>query len=127
MNMSIDDSQAIRELESLQKQFNDTGEAMQEIGILLDNQMHNNIDSMGDGGWPPPKKQYNHPLLRDTGNLYNSIFHTTTNDSVTVSDSVDYAPYQALGTDHIPARDFMYLEDRNEQEIEDILAKHLLK
>jgi len=97
--------------------------ALEEIGQLLVDSVHGTIDTEGHGDWDPPARDYGHPLLYDTGTLYNSIYYTAAGDSVTVDVGVSYGRFQNEGTSRIPARPFLVLQDEDLLAIEEIIAR----
>jgi len=97
--------------------------ALEEIGQLLVDSVHGTIDTEGHGDWEAPAQDYGHPLLYDTGALYNSIYYEIAGESVNVDVGVSYGRYQNEGTDRIPARPFLVLQDEDLLAIEEIIAR----
>jgi phage gpG-like protein len=104
-------------------EYMDYDHALSEIGELQVTSEHNTIDTAGRGAWPGPKKDYGHPLLKDTGTLYNSISYNVFDNTVTVDAGVDYAYYQNNGTENLPARDFLSMWPEDVNTAEEIIAR----
>jgi phage gpG-like protein len=101
-----------------------------EIGKLILQSIEQNFDEEGrPTPWAPRKEEGDgHPLLKDTGSLYYSLFY----DILRHPDEIDLEfqsgmPYDVFldkGTEKMPARPFYLIQDEDVTEIEDILARH---
>ena len=103
------------ELESRASNLRDPAE---EAGRIAVDSVHAAIDTEGRGTWDPAIVPTGHPLLFDTGALYQAVDYTVRSDGVEISDAMSYAGYQN------DMREFMLLDDGASDEIEDVLAKH---
>jgi len=86
--------------------------------------VHENFEAGGRPAWQPHKKEVPWPLLMDTMSLYDSIDAEIHDKEVWVLSTEEYAPYQDLGTEHIPARPFLVIQNSDADEIEKIIAQH---
>jgi phage gpG-like protein len=100
-----------------------------EIAQLLIDSVHENFLQEGrPGPWAPRvESPYDdgHPILRDTGDLYNSIqAMEVSQEEIIIDSDLDYAGYNDQGTSRAPARPFLVIQDSDADEIEDLLAQH---
>ena len=65
---------------------------------------HNAGEDPYGNSWAPRKHDYAWPALKKTGNLYNSYEKAKSNDSVSISDTADYAVYHQEGTSNMAQR-----------------------
>jgi phage gpG-like protein len=128
-----------------------------QIAKVILKSIHQNFTDQGRPAWQPRKEEvrrgdrsykvdkqyashdYEHPLLMETGNLYNSIFYEIEKDENGIEIGFDsgmpYANRQNYGYtgpdklgrtfDH-PARQFFVIQDEDTDEIKEILAKHFV-
>jgi phage gpG-like protein len=102
---------------------------MDEIAQFLVESVHQNFDAEGrpDPWAPRAESPYDdgHPILRDSGSLYESIYASTiSQDEITVTSNLEYAEYNDQGTSRMPARPFFLMQDSDADEIENIIAQH---
>jgi len=102
---------------------------MESISQLLINSVHENFLEQGrpDPWLPRVENPYDdgHPLLMDTGNLYDSIYASTiTNEEIVVESSTEYGDFLNSGTTRMAARPFLIMQDTDADEIENLLAQH---
>jgi len=65
--------------------------------------------------WAPRKKNYKHPPLRKSTNMYNGITSKVTGpDTVVVGTPYEYATYHQFGTKNMPARPFFPIDERGQ-------------
>ena len=104
----------------LLKAFNDYADKVQNLSDfwrqkalpLIIDEIRGVFDTQGFGKWPDRKTAASHPLLRDTGRLYNSWtkpgaagnIHRITRDKIEFGTDIEYAKYHEYGTGHIPPR-----------------------
>ena len=71
-----------------------------------------------------------HPLLKDTGALFHSLFYNIDRGSddivIDFESGMPYAGYLDQGTEKMVARPFFLVQDEDINEIEEILAKHFV-
>jgi phage gpG-like protein len=124
INWTIDDSEVF-------EQFNNMDEVgynvdYNSIGSLLVDSVHQNFDEEGrPDAWQPRQDDNPWPILRRTGNLYNSITYQTHTDGVDVYSTTDYADYHDSGTSRLPARPFLIIQPEDADEIENLIWEHL--
>ena len=123
----LNDHLVMTSMEHMSEKGMNLTEPLNDIGRLLVESTHTTIDEEGrPEHWPPPAADYGHPLLYDTGDLYQSIWYTTEGgNSVRVDDGVSYAHFQQLGTKTLPPRPFLMIQQEDYLEVENILATHL--
>ena len=79
---------------------------------LLQEEIKGVFESQGYSKWPPRKMPAPHPLLRDTGKLYNSWTKSGAAGNITriskkslqFGTNIEYAKYHEYGTSKMPAR-----------------------
>jgi len=91
---------------------------LSEIGDIAVADVHALIDNEGSGNWDPPLVPQDHPLLKDSGTLYDSIVANISTSGVIIDSSVPYAGYQNA------MREFMVLSPEADAQIMDLLAQH---
>lgn len=100
------------------------------IAKLILQSIEQNFDDEGrPTPWAPRKDEGDgHPLLKDTGSLYYSIFYNIDRKSdeidIEFESGMPYAGYLDQGTSKMEARPFFLVQDEDLTEIEDILARH---
>lgn len=125
LNISINDLGAEELFSTMHHKLDEIDELLSEIGQHIVDAVHGNIDAEGrPEPWPPPAKFQDHPLLRDTGYLYNSINFVVSGDEVEVDCDADYGHYHNEGTSRLPQREFLNLTFEDEAEITKIVAAH---
>lgn len=97
-----------------------------DIGALLVESVHQNFDAEGrPDAWEPRQDDNPWPILKKTGDLYNSITYELTGDGVNVYSTTDYGDYHDLGTQFLPVRAFLLIQDEDEVEIENLIYEHI--
>jgi len=127
IELNVDDVPVQWLVDTLKKKFEDLGEPMSWIGEAYVQAVREHIDDQNGGSWAPPAKDYGHPLLKDSLDLYNGISYSVSSDdqTVTIDSDVDYAVYQDEGTATIPARPFLFIDRPMEDEAEQILNDYV--
>lgn len=97
------------------------------IGRLLVDSVHKNFQAEGrPDPWMPRVDNLPHPILRKTGNLYNSIAYDVNGLEVAVYAEADYGQYHDEGTSRLPRRPFLLMQNEDEDEIMDLVAKFFM-
>ena len=98
---------------------------LEEIGRLLVESVRENFNQEGRPSWEPRMEPTGGwPLLRKTGDLYNSITFQISGDDVTVDHGTAYGDYLDQGTSRMVARPFLVIQDEDADRIEQIFAQH---
>ncbi len=123
---NIEDS-ASAALEELLLKAEDLSAPQLEASDLLEKSVKENFRAGGrPDPWVPRKKEVEWPLLIKTGELMESIkAEVTSPTEIDIFSDLDYAAAQDMGTDKLPARPFMLIQEKDADEIEEIFARHL--
>lgn len=125
LSLSINNLGAEELFNTFHKKLDTIDDLLSEVGQSMVDAVHTNFDAEGrPDPWVPPAKFQDHPLLRDTGNLYNSINFAVTGDEVEVDCDAEYGHYHNEGTSRLPQREFLNLTFEDEIEIDKIVAAH---
>lgn len=116
MNITVDDSAITDYFEFCQSQAADLPVA--DVAQLALDYVAETFREEGRGDWAPALHDYGHPLLDDTGHMRESVQADQHNDGVVIDNPVEYASFQN------EAREFMYIDEGIESQIEDLLAQH---
>lgn len=125
INVSIDDYQVTTWLDGIIDKCAHL--PLTQVGQLLVESVHENFRQEGrPDAWEARQDDLPHPLLRKTGNLYNSIYYEIVDNSeVLVDENSGYGQYHNEGTRNIPKREFLLVQPEDEVEIENILSTFL--
>ena len=99
--------------------------ALLEIGNIVKTHARDAIKGKAPrpSPWPPRKKNYKHPPLLKSTNMWNSIDSKVTGpDTVAVGTPHEYAIYHQFGTKRMPARPFIPI-DRQGQIMPSVMAQ----
>lgn len=125
ININIDDFEVQELFHHLEYQAEHLDDAMNEIGQLMVDSVRANFEAGGrPEAWEPRLVDVPWPILRKTGNLYNSIHYSVYGDNVDIDDDTEYGRYHDQGTSRLPARPFLLIQDEDEQRIMDLIAQH---
>ena len=127
IDIQIDDFAVKDMLDSVEARAYDMYQAMEEIGRMMVLSVRNNFLQEGrPERWAERKDPYSWwPLLRKSGRLYGSIFYEADRDSLTVDHDTPYGDYLDQGTEYMPARPFLIMQDEDVQRAEEKLYRHL--
>jgi len=115
---TVDDTEVQEFIGDFQAKADDLSDPLAEAGQLAVDFVRETIDEEGRGEWDPLLTPSDHPMLKDTGALYEAVGYQVRGTSVDIDDGMSYAGYQDS------MRPFMFLDDAATTEIEDILVKH---
>ena len=104
---------------------------LKEIGQILEAstklRFNTSTDPEGDD-WIPSKRvlrQGRGRTLVETGRLQKSISYASDSNEVNIGTDVPYAEKHQEGLDGLPKREFLGISQKDEQEIERIVQKHV--
>lgn len=144
IEVTVDSQAVMRALRDLEIGARRMGPAFKDIGEQLVNTTGNRFrDSMGPDGTPwkgnedttKARKKSDRPLIGETGRLEDQINYDANDQSVLMGSGMEYAAMQQFGGKKsdfphlwadIPARPFIGLSADDENEIGEIVMKHLL-
>lgn len=121
MDVLINDKVLMDDMDRLIDRAENLYDPLAATGDLLTESAQTTIK---DGGrpdpWNPPKLDYGHPLLQDTGALLEGIEYSVGQDEVVMGNPVEYAVFQNA------TRPFMMAQDQDLLKIDDIISQHFL-
>ena len=115
---TVDDSEVQEFIGDFQAKADDLSDPLAEAGQLAVDFVRETIDEEGRGEWDPLLTPSDHPMLKDSGAMYESVGYQVRGSTVDIDDGMSYAGYQDS------MRPFMFLDDSTAAEIEEILVKH---
>jgi phage gpG-like protein len=140
LQLEIDDHLFVAELEGLKHKLDYM--PSNEIAKLILQGIHQTFDDAGasdaviedhtvDFEWAERQEEGDgHPLLIDSGGLYNSFFYNITKEDndvmIDFESGMPYAGFLNNGTKFMPPRPFFLVRETTLQDIEEILAKHFV-
>jgi phage gpG-like protein len=122
---SIEDEMSGTLAEMVEK-ANDLSAPQEEAGYILQKSIKDNFIAGGrPDPWVPRKKDVEWPLLIKTGALMDSIeAEVTSPTEIDVFSDSEYAAAQDMGTEILPARPFMIIQEEDADKIEEIFSRH---
>jgi phage gpG-like protein len=115
---TVDDEEVQEVLDTLIEKSEDLSDPLSDIGQISVESVHSRIDAEGYGEWDPLLTPSDHPMLKDSGAMYEAVGYQAHGQRVDIEDGVSYAAYQDS------MRPFMFLDDAATTEIEDIIVQH---
>lgn len=144
IEITIDNRQVLDALHELARRADDLSPAMREIAGVMADAVEENFEQEGRPKWPDladstkaqraKKEHWPGSVLQVTGQLAASIQRESGRDHAVVGTNKVYAAIHQFGgkagRNHaadIPARPFLMLADDDEQEVLDVIQRHLSK
>jgi len=123
----------VRALEDVQARLRNLRPALGEVGTYLERKAKLRFvkQQAPDGSkWAPLQpstllSKKTRTILRETGNLVNSIAFNVGTDEVRIKPSAEYGIFHQVGTKHMVARPFMGFEPDDAANIAEIFQDHI--
>lgn len=121
--------EVIRTLETKKSRGKNMRKPLADSSAYMQDRIQSNIDRGGAiyGKWQARKHRYSHRMLVKTGRMRRGFQESVNSKRAVISNKVSYFKYHQRGTNSIPRRRMLGINNEDERRIQKIFQAYIMK